>query len=635
MAHRNCFGNVSDNLHSSDYISRKKAKTIYKNAVNLAKQGGVSHKKTSLGQKKGTYVGNIYISKDKKCLIGAKDYDSLLSVTNGKYLVSPNTLDIRSKQDLWVGSIYAMDMTGLTSIVAYPDGSGNTFIYPPDITANQTYPNNIPPSDQGLIVDPSYNIFYKENITQSARGVCYLKNERAYKQYLKCLPYTQSIAKTYLEVSNGYIGEYFYPKNFVFDCPDESWKLNILHCSNSSNSSSSIELESILTLNDDFSKIGTLTNNFDIYVSNKEISFSQYYAADIAYGNKNGIWGFGNPNNSTSDQSPQNIDIDRQAAIQEFDAYEINQTNYIIENSRMSYFAAHDDPDFSPSNIDTLHYLKTNNARGYTDIADTNSQNNYLGRYVMAVLVDTRIAIISGTGIFVTSDWTGADSPTSFKIDGFTEIGTTALENQATITEVVIGNSVTTIDTAVFRSCTALSAITIPSSVTSIGSSVFFGCSSLTSIVMPNSVTYIENGTFSYSGLQSIIISKTVTYIGWDSFSNCSSLTSFTFENDSQLTEFGNNAFENATALPSITIPNSVITIRKTAFKNCTALASVTFEPNCLPTTFFSDAFDGLSNITVSMSNTTLNHLNNTFTLSLIFGLNSLFFGATNVTISL
>ena len=229
MAHRNCFGSVSDNLNGGDYISRKKAKTIYKNAVNLANQGGVSHKKTSLGQNKGTYVGNIYIGKDK-CLVGAKDYDSLLSVTNGKYLVTPNTLDIRSKQDLWTGSIYAMDMSGVTSIIAYPDGSGNTFIYPPDITANQTYPNNIPPSDQGLIVDPSYNIFYKEEITQSARGVCYLKNERAYKQYLQCLPYTQAIAKTYLEVSNGYIGEYFYPKKFSFHCRNELWRLNVSHC---------------------------------------------------------------------------------------------------------------------------------------------------------------------------------------------------------------------------------------------------------------------------------------------------------------------------------------------------------------------------------------------------------------------
>ena len=229
MAHQKCFGSVSDNLNSGDYISRKKAKTIYKNAVNLANQGGVSHKKTPSGQNKGTYVGNIYIGKDK-CLVGAKDYDSLLSVTNGKYLVNPSTLDIRSKQDLWTGSIYAMDMSGVTSIIAYPDGSGNTFIYPPHITANQTYPNNIPPSDQGLIVDPSYNIFYKEDVTQSARGVCYLKNERAYKQYLKCLPYTQAIAKTYLEVSNGYIGEYFYPKKFSFHCRNELWRLFVSHC---------------------------------------------------------------------------------------------------------------------------------------------------------------------------------------------------------------------------------------------------------------------------------------------------------------------------------------------------------------------------------------------------------------------
>ena len=388
MAHRNCFGNVSDNLHSSDYISRKKSKTIYKNAVNLAKQGGVSHKKTSLGQNKGTYVGNIYISKDKKCLIGAKDYDSLLSVTNGKYLVSPNTLDIRSKQDLWAGSIYTMDMSGVTSIVAYPDGSGNTFIYPPDITANQTYPINIPPDEQGLIVDPSYNIFYKADITQSARGVCYLKNERAYKQYLQCLPYTQDIAKTYLEVSNGYVGEYFYPKNFVFDCPDESWKLNVSHC-------------------------------------------------------------------------------------------------------------------------------------GERGIVRFNSNS---------------MPIISGTGTFLNSHWTGAGSPTSFKIDGFTSIASGSLTNQGNnlgnITNVVIGNSVTTIENIALSGCTALTSVIIGNSVATIGKAAFIHCTALSEITIPASVKIILDGAF-----EDCTALTTVTF---ETGSEPSSMSSITFYDLNAITVFMN-----------------------------------------------------------------------------------------------
>ncbi len=507
MAHRNCFGNVSDNLHSSDYISRKKAKTIYKNAVNLANQGGISHKKTSLGKNKGTYVGNIYIGKHK-CLIGAKDYDSLLSVTNGKYLVNPSTLDVRSAQDLWAGSIYAMDMSGVTSIVAYPDGSGNTFIYPPDIRVNQTYPINTPPDEQGLIVDPSYNIFYKADINQSARGVCYLKNERSYKQYLQCLPYTEDIAKTYLEVSNRYIGEYFYPKSFAFDCPDESWRLNILHC-------------------------------------------------------------------------------------------------------------------------------------GGGGIVSSHSSS---------------IQVISGTGTFLNSDWTGAGSPTSFKIDGFTSIGNTALVNEGTITNVVIGNSVTTIEATAFSGCIALSSvvignsvviiengvftncplvsITIPDSTTSIGWNCFDSCTSLNSVSIGNSVATIGNGAFkSCTALSAITIPASVTDIGEEAFS-LSTLTSVTFEAGSGLISIGLYAFLGVESLTSITIPASVTTIGDDAFKNCTALTTVTFEPGSEPSSMSSITFYDLNAITVFMNSGTLSYLNSHYTLSLSFASGQSFFGATDVTIS-
>tara|TARA_B110000858_G_scaffold29990_2_gene32494 strand:- start:4572 stop:7133 length:2562 start_codon:yes stop_codon:yes gene_type:complete len=250
----------------------------------------------------------------------------------------------------------------------------------------------------------------------------------------------------------------------------------------------------------------------------------------------------------------------------------------------------------------------------------------------------TSIVILSSVTSIEESAFQSCSSLTSVTFDSgsaLTTIGDSAFKVSG-LTSIVIPSLLTSIGIQAFSNASSLTSVTFEpgSLLTSIGSEAFWYTSSLTSIVMPNSVTYIENGTFSYSGLQSIIISKTVTYIGSDSFSNCTSLTSFTFENDSQLTEFGNNAFENASALPSITIPNSVITIRQTAFKNCQALASVTFEPNCLPTTFFPDAFTASGLTTVYMSSNTLNHLNSIFTPpTLFFGLNPLFFGANNVTI--
>ena len=222
MAHRNCFKNPNDNLNSGQYIDRKKSKTIYKASVDLANNGGVYHKKGPLGQNKGTYVGDVNISRDgKKCLIGANSYETLLSVTNGKYLEQPVSFDIRESQDLWSGSIYKMDMESNVSILSHPDGSANTFSYPPGILANQTYPRLNPPSDQGLIVDPCYTIFYPNtrgfNVSNSS-GNCYTKNERAYQQYRRPIVQSHSYIKNYIKSKNGYVGNYYYPKPFSFDC---------------------------------------------------------------------------------------------------------------------------------------------------------------------------------------------------------------------------------------------------------------------------------------------------------------------------------------------------------------------------------------------------------------------------------
>lgn len=246
MSHRKCFEGPSEKIYSGDYISRKKAKTIYKASVNLARQPtpGIYRKKTSIGgigsnaKKKGSnqagiYVGDVYIgsglnttqtnTNSNACLIGARNYETLLSVTQGKYLSNPVSFDIRRTQSLWIYSVYQMDYSGIGVIINHPQSpvessSINTFNYPPPNNVNQIHPIDSSNNNIGLVVDYNYNIFYPEDITQSNRGTCYLKNERSWKQYLKCLPYTLKDAYVYFQAQNGYIGDFNYPAKFSFNC---------------------------------------------------------------------------------------------------------------------------------------------------------------------------------------------------------------------------------------------------------------------------------------------------------------------------------------------------------------------------------------------------------------------------------
>ncbi|MCH5307355.1 MAG: leucine-rich repeat domain-containing protein [Prevotella sp.] len=76
--------------------------------------------------------------------------------------------------------------------------------------------------------------------------------------------------------------------------------------------------------------------------------------------------------------------------------------------------------------------------------------------------------------------------------------GTTpgVFESVRTITSVVIGNSVTSIDEDVFFNCTGLTEVTIPNNVTSIGRYAFDGCSGLTSLTIGSGVK--EIGSFAF-----------------------------------------------------------------------------------------------------------------------------------------
>ena len=136
------------------------------------------------------------------------------------------------------------------------------------------------------------------------------------------------------------------------------------------------------------------------------------------------------------------------------------------------------------------------------------------------------------TGSSAGSPW-GANSINGF-VEGYLvysdDSKTTLLGCASAATgEVILPNSVITIDNRAFYNCNRITSIVIPNSVTGIGEAAFTFCSSLESVEIPNSVISIGRWSFQdCTNLTTLTISNSVTSIGNAAFANCTSLTSIT-----------------------------------------------------------------------------------------------------------
>ena len=113
--------------------------------------------------------------------------------------------------------------------------------------------------------------------------------------------------------------------------------------------------------------------------------------------------------------------------------------------------------------------------------------------------------------------------------------------------------------------------------ITTIPRLAFFHCSNLISIILPSGITIIENGVFSFSGIDKITLPETLTTINGGAFLGCANLRSLIISTG--VHTIGRGAFRRCSNLTSVDIPDTVTEIGEGAFGECESLVNITI-PN-------------------------------------------------------
>ena len=135
--------------------------------------------------------------------------------------------------------------------------------------------------------------------------------------------------------------------------------------------------------------------------------------------------------------------------------------------------------------------------------------------------------------------------------DGITSIGYGAFFNATNATNIVIPESVTSIDRRAIQ-MTGLSEIHLPNGLQTLAGSALSGLSNLETVTLPSNLTSISDWLFAASGLKEITIP-----------SNIQSIKAFAFAN---------------TDLTSIEIPPTVQSVGDYVFRECDKLTSITIS---------------------------------------------------------
>lgn len=240
---------------------------------------------------------------------------------------------------------------------------------------------------------------------------------------------------------------------------------------------------------------------------------------------------------------------------------------------------------------DAIQNINSNMGKGHintldNDIEKLSNQNNFIHKVLKQAVTETTTDPDTGEE---TTEVTGYDYVNQSEYVGpnYTAIPASKYINNTELSEVIIPDSVTTINNYVFRGCTNLSYINLEN-IKTINTMAFENCFKNVSFSIndPN-LTSIGSGVFYGSGIVKIEnlgkITSIPNHVWADSaykgaFAYCNKLENVVLPNT--LKTIGSYAFYNCTNLKTIDLPSTITTINESIFLNCTKLEIDVNLPN-------------------------------------------------------
>lgn len=165
--------------------------------------------------------------------------------------------------------------------------------------------------------------------------------------------------------------------------------------------------------------------------------------------------------------------------------------------------------------------------------------------------------------------------------DGFTWVETTHLPGRSA-KQVVISDSVTTLEDYAFRDCSSIETLTIGDNVTTVGRHVFAGCYYLADVKLGNRMPEVGYCMFyNCPNLTTVTIPDSVTCLDTGAFTYCDKLTDVTL--GSNVTKIMESVFYGCESLTHLNLPDSLTYIGEAAFYNCNNLQL--FDLSAVPDT--------------------------------------------------
>ena len=152
-----------------------------------------------------------------------------------------------------------------------------------------------------------------------------------------------------------------------------------------------------------------------------------------------------------------------------------------------------------------------------------------------------------------------------------TSFGPYAFAGCSAMTDINLGNVITSIPAGFNKDCASLSSLTLPATVREIGESAYEGCTSL-DIALSLNVRVGKRAFFGCSALTSVTLGDSVDSVGESAFMDCSGLTAISIGEGTA--SIGNLAFSGTTAVTSIAynaigvVDDSDVTVGAYVFRN-------------------------------------------------------------------